>query len=238
MQGSFSNTIQDENRGSLRKQSINFNRNLDQEKKYNTVSQRSLLINQASQRNVGELNSLNARKAKIFRIFDKHCQWPIDIRVPEEHVSRYNVDWLFDFYLKTMISYPGFDMGSVACLKTRNDKYNYDYVLTKPEVALDVFPDYIELEPYYGEWTTGTISLRSFKILRIIGTGGFATVVIVRKCDTGQIYAMKIVKKDILLKKEKEEYIFEEKRILTTIDNPFLVVQGLTLGKAFLHFSN
>jgi len=114
-------------------------------------------------------------------------------------------------------------MGSVACLKTRADLPNFDYVLTRPEVALEVFPDFIELEPYYSEGPGGPVSLRSFKLLKVVGSGGFATVVIARKVDSGQIFAMKIVRKETLLKREKEQYIFEEKRILTMIDHPFLV---------------
>ena len=39
-------------------------------------------------------------------------------------------------------------------------------------------------------------SLRNFDFIKVIGTGGFATVYMVRKRTTGQLYAMKLVKKD------------------------------------------
>ena len=39
-------------------------------------------------------------------------------------------------------------------------------------------------------------SLRNFDFIKVLGTGGFATVYMVRKRTTGQLYAMKLVKKD------------------------------------------
>ena len=39
-------------------------------------------------------------------------------------------------------------------------------------------------------------SLRNFDFIKVLGTGGFATVYMVRKKATGMLYAMKLVKKD------------------------------------------
>ena len=39
-------------------------------------------------------------------------------------------------------------------------------------------------------------SLRNFDFIKVLGTGGFATVYMVRKRTTGMLYAMKLVKKD------------------------------------------
>ena len=39
-------------------------------------------------------------------------------------------------------------------------------------------------------------SLRCFDFIKVLGTGGFATVYMVRKRTTGALYAMKLVKKD------------------------------------------
>jgi len=41
-----------------------------------------------------------------------------------------------------------------------------------------------------------TPSLRNFEFIKVLGTGGFATVYMVRKRTTGMLYAMKLVKKD------------------------------------------
>lgn len=45
------------------------------------------------------------------------------------------------------------------------------------------------------------ISKDDFYILKVIGRGSFGKVYLVRKKDTGQPYAMKILKKDQLVKK-------------------------------------
>lgn len=43
-----------------------------------------------------------------------------------------------------------------------------------------------------------SISLDSFHLLTIIGKGSYAKVALVRKKDTGKIYALKILKKDYI----------------------------------------
>ena len=45
------------------------------------------------------------------------------------------------------------------------------------------------------------ISKEDFYILKVIGRGSFGKVYLVRKKDTGMAYAMKILKKDQLIKK-------------------------------------
>ncbi len=45
------------------------------------------------------------------------------------------------------------------------------------------------------------ISLSDFTMLKVIGRGSFGKVYLVRKKDTGAPYAMKILKKDQLIKK-------------------------------------
>ena len=45
----------------------------------------------------------------------------------------------------------------------------------------------------------------------------------VRKLDTGKIYAMKILKKEMVLKRKQFEHTLAERRILENIDHPFIV---------------
>ena len=47
----------------------------------------------------------------------------------------------------------------------------------------------------------GKISINDFQLLKVIGRGSFGKVYLVRKKDTGLAYAMKILKKDQLIKK-------------------------------------
>ena len=45
------------------------------------------------------------------------------------------------------------------------------------------------------------ISINDFQLLKVIGRGSFGKVYLVRKKDSGLPYAMKILKKDQLIKK-------------------------------------
>ena len=57
--------------------------------------------------------------------------------------------------------------------------------------------NYVAQEELDEEKTTKQVpSLRSFDFIKVLGTGGFATVYMVRKRTTGVLYAMKLVKKE------------------------------------------
>lgn len=44
-----------------------------------------------------------------------------------------------------------------------------------------------------------------------------------RKKDDGKIYAMKILKKEMILKRKQYEHTLSERRVLENIDHPFIV---------------
>jgi serine/threonine protein kinase len=78
------------------------------------------------------------------------------------------------------------------------------------------------------------ISLDDFIRLKVIGRGSFGKVYLVRKRDTGLCYAMKILKKDQLIKKNlliktqgelyfSSYYYIAERDILEKIKNPYIV---------------
>ena len=62
-----------------------------------------------------------------------------------------------------------------------------------------------------------------FKILKIIGRGSFGKVCLVEYLPTHEIYAMKSLKKDLLIKEEKIESTLLEKEIMETINHPFII---------------
>ena len=49
------------------------------------------------------------------------------------------------------------------------------------------------------------ISMDDFELLKVIGRGAFAKVLLVRKTNNGKFYAMKILKKQQLLEKNLME---------------------------------
>ena len=70
--------------------------------------------------------------------------------------------------------------------------------------------------------TIKEVKLEDFKILKIIGRGSFGKVSLVEYIPTNEIYAMKSLKKDILIEQEHIENTILEKNILENINYPLL----------------
>jgi len=51
-------------------------------------------------------------------------------------------------------------------------------------------------------------------LLQTVGKGSFGKVVQVRKKDSNKIYAMKILKKDMVIRRKQYEHTLSERRIL------------------------
>jgi serine/threonine protein kinase len=65
--------------------------------------------------------------------------------------------------------------------------------------------------------------LDDFELLKTVGKGSFGKVVQVRHTGDGRIYAMKILKKEMVLKRKQFEHTLSERRILENIDHSFIV---------------
>ena len=70
--------------------------------------------------------------------------------------------------------------------------------------------------------TVKEVTLEDFKVLKIIGRGSFGKVSLVEYIPTKEIYAMKSLKKDILIEQEQIENTLLEKKILESINYPLL----------------
>lgn len=66
-------------------------------------------------------------------------------------------------------------------------------------------------------------TLDSYIIEKCIGKGGFSKVFQVRKKLSGQMYAMKILRKDKIKLDNKVEQIMTERRILERVNHPFII---------------
>ena len=71
--------------------------------------------------------------------------------------------------------------------------------------------------------TIKTVSLEDFKIMKVLGRGSFGKVCLVEYIPTKEYYAMKSLKKDVLLDQDQVESTILEKKILQSLDHPFLV---------------
>ena len=71
--------------------------------------------------------------------------------------------------------------------------------------------------------TIKNVSLEDFQIMKVIGRGSFGKVCLVQYKKTKELYAMKSLKKDVLLDQDQVESTIVEKKILEKLDYPFLV---------------
>eukprot|EP00243_Klebsormidium_subtile_P002824 TRINITY_DN15747_c0_g1_i1.p1 TRINITY_DN15747_c0_g1~~TRINITY_DN15747_c0_g1_i1.p1 ORF type:complete len:572 (+),score=191.40 TRINITY_DN15747_c0_g1_i1:494-2209(+) len=62
-----------------------------------------------------------------------------------------------------------------------------------------------------------------FELLRVVGQGAFGKVFQVQKKDTGEILAMKVMRKERIMEKNHADYMKAERNILTQIVHPFIV---------------
>ena len=67
------------------------------------------------------------------------------------------------------------------------------------------------------------VCLEDFKVMKVLGRGSFGKVCLVQYKPTKEYYAMKSLKKDVLLDQDQVESTILEKKILQTLDHPFLV---------------
>ena len=67
------------------------------------------------------------------------------------------------------------------------------------------------------------MDLKDFNIQSVIGRGSFGKVFLVQKINDKQVYAMKSLRKDVILKYDQIESTLLERDILLRANHPFLV---------------
>ena len=68
-----------------------------------------------------------------------------------------------------------------------------------------------------------TITKDNFEALKLLGTGSFGRVLLVRFTSNNTLYAMKILDKKQLKEKRQEEHTKTERDLMVKINNPFIV---------------
>eukprot|EP01006_Ploeotia_vitrea_P010447 TRINITY_DN27138_c0_g1_i1.p1 TRINITY_DN27138_c0_g1~~TRINITY_DN27138_c0_g1_i1.p1 ORF type:complete len:454 (-),score=29.17 TRINITY_DN27138_c0_g1_i1:1073-2434(-) len=67
------------------------------------------------------------------------------------------------------------------------------------------------------------MGLKDFDILKVIGRGSFGKVMKVKRKDNGDIFAMKVLRKDVVIKENMVQNMQAEKTILQNLQHPFIV---------------
>ena len=67
------------------------------------------------------------------------------------------------------------------------------------------------------------LKVDDFTILKVIGRGSYGKVLLVKKIDTEEILAMKILKKKEMMVRNQVIHIKTERRIMEMINHPFII---------------
>jgi serine/threonine protein kinase len=72
------------------------------------------------------------------------------------------------------------------------------------------------------------VNLETFHIIKVIGKGSFGKVFLVRHKANGTLHALKVLKKDFIIRKNQVEHTKTERSVLGYIHHPYVV--GLTMA--------
>merc|ERR1711959_394233 len=67
------------------------------------------------------------------------------------------------------------------------------------------------------------VRIEDFDLLKVIGRGAFGKVMLVRKKDSKRLFAMKILSKDMIVRRNQIDRTKAENRILRAVEHPFIV---------------
>ena len=64
--------------------------------------------------------------------------------------------------------------------------------------------------------TGANVSKKDFEMISVIGKGSYGKVILVKKKDTGQLYAFKVLKKAEIIRRNQVEHTMTKRRILVS----------------------
>lgn len=75
-------------------------------------------------------------------------------------------------------------------------------------------------------------TLENLEFLKVLGKGTFGKVILCREKDTRHLYAIKILRKEVIIRKDEVAHTLTENRVLRNTNHPFLIVCVLRIVKS------
>ena len=75
----------------------------------------------------------------------------------------------------------------------------------------------------FNSMTNTKMTIDDFSIIKVVGKGSYGKVLLVKKNDDKKVFAMKVLKKKNMIRRNQTEHIKTERRILEVIDHPFII---------------
>eukprot|EP01116_Phalansterium_solitarium_P006319 TRINITY_DN18623_c0_g1_i1.p1 TRINITY_DN18623_c0_g1~~TRINITY_DN18623_c0_g1_i1.p1 ORF type:complete len:417 (-),score=86.55 TRINITY_DN18623_c0_g1_i1:265-1515(-) len=94
---------------------------------------------------------------------------------------------------------------------------------SQSDSADDIHPSWHDEMLYQKEKEPKRITQDDFELMAVVGKGSFGKVMQVKKKDTGEIFAMKVLKKESIIARKQVAHTRAEKSILQKIQHPFIV---------------
>lgn len=92
-----------------------------------------------------------------------------------------------------------------------------------PDTHKEASPLSISKLPQKSTVTKGKYGIGDFQVLRSLGTGSFGRVHLARSVHNGRFYAMKVLKKERVVKMKQVEHTNDERRMLALVEHPFII---------------
>ncbi len=113
--------------------------------------------------------------------------------------------------------------------KEENGTQEQEESLKQMQTEGDIDPSWNDPVLFSRHKNQKPVTKDDFELVKVIGKGSFGKVMQVKKKDTGQIFAMKVLRKEAIIARKQVAHTKAEKSILQKIQHPFIV----TLHYAF-----